>query len=504
MNNNSIGLTFKDGSKSLQATILLPDHKKDTYRIRLAGHTNSVACRVIQDPSCIGFFQRIYHTLFCIETTATCTVVPEREAGSIDLHDPANVSFEKTVRVFINKNSLKKRIQDKQAIQSLTQLFKASTQTAAEAWSEVDEQAEFIARPKRATIMTPQYNIRENDPTYIADRVYSLFFHEKAYVYYSHGEHHALWDQKTPLGKGGENVVYRDLMLSERGALQNIARRKSHCRTELTHPTPWIIRKKLHTLTNKQGIAAPLGTLSYQTRCTHTEERERYIELTPFYNQGSLDAVMKRGQLPGTYAEQAQAATQLLEGLANLHEAGILHRDIKPQNILVHKEGGKLSLSIADFGLACLLTEDKAQAHAGMTTRQYLPPEEVLQGTVEELCEGNKSITVTPASDLWQMGITLYQLTHAGAFPKPLESVWESHTVEDLIECLQTSTTDYRQWWSEAEALAKTQLKTGKVEAHLDLLVLGMIHPDPYKRPSARKALETLTKSLAPLPLAQA
>lgn len=491
MNNNSVNLTFTGGSKSLRATLVLPDHKKDTYRIQLAGHTHSVACRVIQDPSHIGFFQRIYHALFCIETTATCIVIPAREPGNVDPHDPANVSFAKTVRIFINKNSLGKHIQDKEAVNSLTQLFKASAQTAAEAWSEADEQAEFIARPKRASVITPQHNVKEDDPTYIADRVYSLFFHEKAYVYFSNGKHHALWDQKTSLGKGGETIVHRDLQLGER-APQNVARRKPLQRDELEHPTPWRIRKKLHTLTNKKGIAVPQCSLSYHTRGTHRKNTERLIELTSFYNKGSLDAVIKKGQLLNTPAQQTQAAVQLLEGLANLHEAGILHRDIKPHNILIHLEEGELSLGIADFGLACLMTDERAQTHAGVTTRAYLPPEEAREGTAQELCEGNKSIQVTTASDLWQMGITLYQLTHQGAFPKPLQSVWQSRSDEERIVSLQIGSTEYEKWWSQAYTQAKNQLKAREANARLHLIVLELMHPKPDKRPSARKAFQKL------------
>ena len=176
MNNNSVKLIFAGGSTSLAASVLLPYHKEDTYRVQLAGWTDAVACKVIQDPSHIGFFQRIYHALFSIEATAHCIVISARTSGAVDPHDPANVSFTKTVKIFINKNSLEKRIRDKRAVAAMTQTLKASSEIAAQTWSAEDEQAELMARPKLATVMTPECNIREDDPTYAADRVYSLFF----------------------------------------------------------------------------------------------------------------------------------------------------------------------------------------------------------------------------------------------------------------------------------------------------------------------------------------
>ena len=62
----------------------------------------------------------------------------------------------------------------------------------------------------------------------------------------------------------------------------------------------------------------------------------------------------KRGRL--NWRESLHFITQILRGLSHAHSRGIVHRDIKPQNIMVLRDG---SVKVADFGIACL--ENSAQ-----------------------------------------------------------------------------------------------------------------------------------------------
>ena len=62
----------------------------------------------------------------------------------------------------------------------------------------------------------------------------------------------------------------------------------------------------------------------------------------------------KRGQL--NWRESLHFITQIMRGLSHAHSRGIIHRDIKPQNVMVLRDG---SVKVADFGIACL--ENAAQ-----------------------------------------------------------------------------------------------------------------------------------------------
>jgi len=99
----------------------------------------------------------------------------------------------------------------------------------------------------------------------------------------------------------------------------------------------------------------------------------------------------------------ACAGVLLADALAAAHQAGIVHRDVKPSNVLVSHDG---RLLLADFGVARLETEDSLITRTGavLGTPAYMSPE---QATGD---------TATARSDLYSLGATLYQLA-TGALP---------------------------------------------------------------------------------------
>jgi aurora kinase/aurora kinase A len=131
----------------------------------------------------------------------------------------------------------------------------------------------------------------------------------------------------------------------------------------------------------------------------HAEEGEYVFVLLELCGQGDLLRLLM-GQPLGQFSEDAAQrwTRQLLLGLRTLHYLGILHRDIKPDNLLCTEDG---TLKIADFGW-CAEVKDAPTALAG--TFQYMAPE-VLQNQPQ-----------TEAVDVWSTGATLYQLLTGRAF----------------------------------------------------------------------------------------
>ncbi|HEX5190874.1 MAG TPA: serine/threonine-protein kinase [Streptosporangiaceae bacterium] len=106
-----------------------------------------------------------------------------------------------------------------------------------------------------------------------------------------------------------------------------------------------------------------------------------------------LDQVIAEdGPLPP--AQAAQLGLSLLDALISAHAAGVLHRDVKPSNVLITPEGKAV---LTDFGIATV-QGDPAMTQTGMVvgTPGFSPPERV------------RGADATSASDLWSLGATLY------------------------------------------------------------------------------------------------
>jgi serine/threonine-protein kinase len=96
-------------------------------------------------------------------------------------------------------------------------------------------------------------------------------------------------------------------------------------------------------------------------------------------------------------------ARGVLAGLRHAHDRGVVHRDIKPDNIFLAKKDGELIIKILDFGIAKLYAgnaDDPATTRAGLTvgTPAYLSPEQAVGGAI------------TPASDLYSTSVVLYEM----------------------------------------------------------------------------------------------
>jgi hypothetical protein len=119
----------------------------------------------------------------------------------------------------------------------------------------------------------------------------------------------------------------------------------------------------------------------------------------------SLDQVIAEdGPLPPRPA--AQVGASLLSALAAAHAAGVLHRDVKPANVLVAGDG---RIVLTDFGIA-KVGADPGLTQLGMVvgTPGFTPPERI------------RGEPATPASDLWSLGATLYAAVEGrGPFERP-------------------------------------------------------------------------------------
>ena len=103
--------------------------------------------------------------------------------------------------------------------------------------------------------------------------------------------------------------------------------------------------------------------------------------------------IEKRGRLP--YKEAVSIAIQVANGMDAAHKHNIVHRDIKPQNIIISKEG---KVKVTDFGIAKVASSATINTSASMGSVHYIAPEQARGGYSDE------------RSDIYSLGITLFEM----------------------------------------------------------------------------------------------
>lgn len=101
----------------------------------------------------------------------------------------------------------------------------------------------------------------------------------------------------------------------------------------------------------------------------------------------------KRGQL--NWREALHFITQIMKALSHAHSRGIIHRDIKPQNIMVLRDG---SVKVADFGIACLANAANTLTQEALGSVHYISPEQA------------KGDRTDARSDIYSAGVVLYEM----------------------------------------------------------------------------------------------
>ncbi len=124
---------------------------------------------------------------------------------------------------------------------------------------------------------------------------------------------------------------------------------------------------------------------------------------------------------PLTIAEALQVASSVAAALLGAHEAGIVHRDVKPENIMMRADG---LVKMLDFGLA-KLTEWKPAGSKAFTLFQTEPG--IVMGTAPYMSpEQARGLGIDPRTDIWSLGVVLYEMV-AGRPP------FEGPTSSDVL-----------------------------------------------------------------------
>lgn len=191
--------------------------------------------------------------------------------------------------------------------------------------------------------------------------------------------------------------------------------------------------------------------------------------------------IEKRGRLP--YKEAVSIAIQVANGMDAAHKHNIVHRDIKPQNIIISKEG---KVKVTDFGIAKVASSATINTSASMGSVHYISPEQARGGYSDE------------RSDIYSLGITLFEMLTGtvpfdgdsavsvavqhiqDSIPQPSQLVEGVPVSVDkiVLKCTQKKTD--RRYQSAAELIA--DLKKSLVMPDEDFVRMGSAYDNVVKK----------------------
>ncbi len=186
------------------------------------------------------------------------------------------------------------------------------------------------------------------------------------------------------LGGGGMGVVYEanDTKLDRTVALKFLAPHLG-----------------LHEEATERFVreAKAASALDHPNICTileidETRDRRLFIAM-PRYDGETLKDKVEHGPLP--IVELVEVAVQVVEALGTAHEQGIVHRDVKPANVMVTESG---RVKLLDFGVAKMSGPELTKTGAVIGTVAYMSPEQIAGKDIDG------------RSDFWSLGVVLYEM----------------------------------------------------------------------------------------------
>ncbi|MDQ6759230.1 MAG: protein kinase [Acidobacteriota bacterium] len=251
------------------------------------------------------------------------------------------------------------------------------------------------------------------------------------------------------IGEGGFGRVYsaRDRVLQRNVAIKILHR---------------AVARSSEDALEESRTASALNHPNILTIYETLEEGDRVAIVTELVQGDSLRQLLAGRDAPLPLEEAIAIARQIAAALQEAHAAGITHRDVKPENVLLRRKDSLVKL--VDFGLARGNGSGRGSDLAGDPfngTMRYLAPEQIA------------GQAATPASDVFALGLTLYELV-AGVHPFRRDSPIDSALAI-----------------AAASAAPPSKYARG-IPKELDRLILAALEKDPALRPTAATIAQRL------------
>lgn len=220
------------------------------------------------------------------------------------------------------------------------------------------------------------------------------------------GERAGRYAIEEHLGGGGMGVVYRarDTQLDRPVALKFLPPHLA------THPEA----EERFVREAKAAAALDHSNIATIHEIGQTEAGRRFFAMAYYAGETLKETLSQEGPLP--VKEALGYAEQIAEGLARAHQAGIVHRDVKPANVMVTEAS---TVKIVDFGLARVADQSRlTDPGRRVGTTAYMSPEQA---------EGE---AVDARTDLWALGVVFYEML---AGERPFEGERETAVLHAIL-----------------------------------------------------------------------
>ncbi|HEU5229363.1 MAG TPA: serine/threonine-protein kinase, partial [Ktedonobacteraceae bacterium] len=196
-----------------------------------------------------------------------------------------------------------------------------------------------------------------------------------------------------PLGYGGSSTVFlaQDINLRREVAVK------------LFQPREGETRDFLHRFAREARVLAQLDHPNILPVYDYGEEGESAYLIMPHMAGGSLRDYMRKQRVIAT-SEAIQLISQMLNALQYAHDRGLIHRDIKPGNMLFKADG---TLLLSDFGLVKVLS---GETISNYQTEPISITGQSLSGTPDYMAPEQITGQALPASDIYATGVVLYEM----------------------------------------------------------------------------------------------
>ncbi|KAJ8900711.1 hypothetical protein NDN08_000012 [Rhodosorus marinus] len=218
------------------------------------------------------------------------------------------------------------------------------------------------------------------------------------------------------------------------------------------------------------AIERELAFLNREIRCSKIvrildvfESVKELVVVTEYMRGGCLLSDVLKEEKRLSEEKAAMVMRDLLQALDCLQENGVIHRDVKPENLLAERREWPTVMKLTDFGLAHVMERPEEHVHEQLGSALFAAP---------EIAMGR---TYGPEVDIWSAGIVLYNML-SGEFP------FTSRSKETLLKKIQST----------SGQVVFEETNWSHVSPPCMDLLRRMLNPDPVHRITAKEALESL------------
>jgi len=274
------------------------------------------------------------------------------------------------------------------------------------------------------------------------------------------------YERVTPLGQGAFGRVYKtkDPSTGEECVMKTIPIEEET--TAKKEEVKAMFQNEVALMKEINSLSSPY-LVKYITSYVD-EKKSEYVIIMKYYSGGSLEEIIKdhknkEKRIPDHMV--LRYMKQILLGVKSLHENRIIHRNLKPGNILVDSEG---DLKVSDYRISKQLSEHAKYAKTSQGTSWYSSPE-VLQGENYNFC-----------ADIWSLGCILHELC---CLEPP---------------CTQTNVLNLVKWWKDKKY--NVNVLPNIYSKEIKNLIVSMLNYDRKARPNCQTLLSNnLFKGIYPI-----